>query len=201
MNIFDYIENLSYKIAHKIGKNESEDDIELYEYSIFMIMSNSFTILVGLILSLIFGYTSVYIICLLTYILLRTVGGGQHCETFKSCFFISNIIILICCIITIITYKFLPNTIWLASVVVAINTIPICPKPSTNSPSRGYSEDIMFRKEFAGRLGCLILISLNLISFGLPLFSTSISIGILVLCFVLTDFGERLVSKISNIFN
>ena len=53
MNIFDFIEDTSYDIAKYIGINDSEDEVELYEYSIFMIISNTFTIGTGLILSLI----------------------------------------------------------------------------------------------------------------------------------------------------
>ena len=44
MNIFESIENFSYMIADKIGYGDSEDNIELYRYSIFMIFSQFFTI-------------------------------------------------------------------------------------------------------------------------------------------------------------
>ena len=37
MDIFTYIENKSKDIAKKIGKGEDEEDIEVYEYSIFLI--------------------------------------------------------------------------------------------------------------------------------------------------------------------
>ena len=50
MNIFDFIEDISYSIAEYIGRDDSEDEVELYEYSIFMIFSNTFTIGVGLLL-------------------------------------------------------------------------------------------------------------------------------------------------------
>lgn len=195
MNIFDRIEDISYKIARKIGKDDSDDDIELYEYSVFMILSNSFTILFGLILSFIFGYSSLYITCLISYTSLRTVGGGQHCDTFKKCFIVSNLIIIICCLLSFFTQS-IPFIMWILSILASINTIPICPKPSINSPSRGYSEDIRFRKKFSLRLSILLLISLLFIHLGLYSFSASISAGILILCFVLTDFGEKSISRI-----
>ena len=195
MNIFKSIENLSYKIANKIGKNDSEDDIELYRYSIFMIFSNSFTILCGFILSLIFGYTIAYLTCLITYSSLRTVGGGQHCDTFGKCFLVTNIILILCCIFGHI-FSYFPYIIWVFATIVSINTIPICPKPSINSPSRGYSEDMRFRRKFSFRLSILLLLSLLFINFELFLLSSSISAGILILCFVLTDFGEKSISRI-----
>jgi accessory gene regulator B len=197
MDIFKKIEDISYRIAHRIGKNDSKDDIELYEYSIFMIMSNSFTILCGLILSIIFGYLTIYIICLLSYISLRTVAGGQHCDTFQKCFFVSNAIIIVCCILSFFT-RSIPNIMWIFSVFSSINTLPICPKPSINSPSRGYSEDIRFRRKLSFRLSILLLLSLVFIYFNLYLLSTSISAGILILCFVLTDFGEKIISMVSK---
>ena len=198
MNIFKYIENTSYKIAHMIGKNDSQDDVELYEYSVFMILSNCFTILSGLILSLILGYYKAYIVCTISYIMLRTVGGGQHCDTFQKCFFVSNIVIIICCIFSYISLSH-PAILWIVSTILSINIIPICPKPSINSPSRGYSEDTKFRKKFAARLSFLLGLSLVFIYLDLFLLSTSISAGILILCFVLTDTGESVISKIFHI--
>jgi accessory gene regulator protein AgrB len=195
MSIFDYIEYYSYKIADRIGKGDSEEDIELYRYSVFMITSNAFTSIFGLILSAIFGYMDIYLICLITYALLRTVAGGQHCDTFRSCFYVSNIIMVLCCILAKVTES-IPELMCLLAIVIGANTIPTCPKPSTNSPSRGYFEDTRFRKKLAMRFSILIVIDVVLILLGYSLFSTSISAGILVLCFVLTDFGENLISRI-----
>ena len=197
MDIFQRIEQLSYRIAERIGKGDSEEDVELYKYSVFMMLSNSFTIGVGALLAIGFGYFHVYIPCVITYILLRTVGGGQHCDTFYECFFISNIIISFCCIMAILTED-AAEIMWLISMLVAINTIPICPKPSSNSPSRGKKEDLRFRKSFAFRSSAFIVLSFVFIIIHRPLISTSISAGILVLCFILSDFGERLISEISN---
>ena len=51
MDIFNLIEKKSHNIAKKIGNGDTEEDIELYEYSIFMILSNIFTIGIGLLFS------------------------------------------------------------------------------------------------------------------------------------------------------
>lgn len=197
MGIFYKIEQFSYRLAEKIGRGDSEEDVELYKYSIFMIFSNLFTVGVGLLIADGIGYLSFFVPCVTTYILLRVVGGGQHCETFQDCFITSNIISATCCGIAILT-KDCPEIMWVLSVSFALNTIPICPKPSTNSPTRGIKEDLRFRKSFAFRLTVLIIVSLLASLYGARELSSSISSGILVLCFVLSDFGEEVISKISK---
>lgn len=197
MDIFNKIEEFSYRIADKIGQGDSEDDVELYEYSIFMILSNGFTILCGFILSLLLGYPISYITCIITYCSLRTVSGGQHCDSFQKCFFVSNIIIIICCIIANLTLDVSEITLALA-IFSSIQIIPICPKPSTNSPSRGESEDRRFRKKFVIRVTFLSILSIIFMLLDWNLLSSCINSGILVLCFVLTDFGEYIIDKLTN---
>ena len=146
MNIFDFIEDTSYSIAKYIGRDDSEDEVELYEYSIFMIFSNTFTIGVGLLLSLLLGYFKYFIISEISFILIRTVAGGSHCETFKKCFFVSNIISIIRSILAFLTKDFSDFMIFI-SVASFFSILLICPKPSINSPLRGYLKDMKFRKK------------------------------------------------------
>lgn len=199
MSIFEFIEKKSYHIANNIGKNDTIDDIELYGYSIFMILSNIFTIGTGILISLIFGYFKYFIISETSFIILRVVAGGSHCDTFKKCFFVSNIISILSCLIAIfsLNYSALMVLIAFSS---CILIMPVCPKPSTNSPSRGYKEDIRFRRKFAYR--CLILIFISIIAFNFDLLfiTSSICSGILVVCFVVSDVGEIFIEKISGLF-
>lgn len=85
--MFNFIENLSYKIGDYIGKDETEDDRELYRYSVFMIFSNIFSELFGIVLSIFFGYFLEYLIIDICFMVLRMGSGGYHCDTFKKCFF------------------------------------------------------------------------------------------------------------------
>lgn len=195
MSIFDKIEQISYSIAHKIGKNDSEDDIELYEYSVFMIFSNLFTVLCGFIISLIFGYPLIYLLCLFSYSFLHMVAGGQHCETFKKCFIVSNLVIILCCLLTIFT-KNIYEIMFVVSIIFFINTIPTCPKPSENSPSRGETGNTIFRKKLSFRFTILLILNLFFICFNMNVFSTCVSSSIVVLCVVLTRFGEKIILKI-----
>ena len=95
MDIFTYIENKSKDIAKKIGKGEDEEDIEVYEYSIFLILSQLLTNGTGIIISLLLGIFLPYVVCVVTYMILRSFAGGYHCKTFKQCYFTSNILYLL----------------------------------------------------------------------------------------------------------
>ena len=69
MDIFTYIENKSKDIAKKIGKGEDEEDIEVYEYSIFLILSQLLTNGTGIIISLLLGIFLPYVVCVVTYMI------------------------------------------------------------------------------------------------------------------------------------
>ena len=199
MNIFDFIEDTSYDIAKYIGINDSEDEVELYEYSIFMIFSNTFTIGIGLMLSLLLGYFKYFIISEISFILIRTVAGGSHCETFKKCFFISNIMSIMGSLFALFTED-ICNITLIMSIFSFILTMPVCPKPSTNSPSRGYFGDIEFRKKMAYRGIILFSISILFLYLDINFISSSISSGLLMVCFALSDTGEKIIEKISKFF-
>lgn len=199
MGIFDFIEKKSYEIANKIGKGDSEDDIELYEYSVFMILSNTFTIGFGLLLSLIFGYFEYFIFSEISFIILRLVAGGSHCDSFKKCFFVSNTISLISCIIAMVSFS-IPIFMIILAFSSCIITLPICPKPSVNSPSRGYAGDIKFRKKFAYRSLLLLILSIVFFYFNIYFITCSICSGILMVCFAVSDTGEKFIEKLSKIF-
>lgn len=199
MNIFDFIEDISYSIAKYIGRDDSEDEVELYEYSIFMIFSNTFTIGVGLLLSLLLGYFKYFIISEVSFILIRTVAGGSHCETFKKCFFVSNIISIISSILAFLTKDFSIFMIFI-SVASFFSILPICPKPSINSPSRGYLEDMKFREKMLHRGILLFILALLFFYLEITFVTASICSGLLMVCFVLSDFGEFFLEKLSKFF-
>lgn len=199
MNIFDKIEKMSYDIADKIGKGDSEEDIELYRYSIFMIFSELFSFGTGLILAILFRCTVPYLIVNVVFAVLRSGAGGFHCETFKSCFFTSTILFFISCFMSILFLDYYYYTC-IISAYAGVFMIPYCPVPSKNSPTRGRKEDIRFRCKY--RTWLLILVSISAISahFGLYLISSSISFSILSVVFIISKPGEWLTKKVSNLF-
>lgn len=194
MNIFDGIEKYSHDIAMKIGKDESEDDIELYEYSIFMILSYLFTTLSGLAIAIIFRYAIYYIISHIAFISLRSKAGGYHCDTFKDCFITTNVINISMCALASLSYN-VPLAMIVLSFGVGMIMAPNFPKPSVNSPSRGEEEDKRFRKQFIRNLKIISAISFLFAILKLNFISTSISAGILAVCFLSSDIGEHILNS------
>lgn len=194
MSIFKGIEGLSKRLAKKWHEKKGIYSIERYEYASFLLLSHIFTFGTGLLLSIIFSYSLPYIISMFTFCFLRAGAGGHHCRTFDQCFITTNCMFIVSCMIALLTVNFTP-IMWLISNFGAIFIFPICPKPSINSPSRGYSEDIRFRKIYRNWLLILQSISLLSIFFGLNLISSSISAGILVVVFIVSNTGEHIINK------
>ena len=94
MDIFRYIEGISYKLGLKVANyfHEDKDGIEETQYGMFAILSFLFEFGTGLIISLIFGYVKYFLVFQITYCFLRSVCGGEHCKTFASCWAVTNII-------------------------------------------------------------------------------------------------------------
>ena len=104
MNIFKYIEDFSNKIGLKIAEyfHEDKDGIEETQYGAFAILSFLFEFGTALILSLIFGYFKYFIVFQVVYCFLRSVCGGKHCDTFASCYVVTNIISFIGSIMSVL---------------------------------------------------------------------------------------------------
>lgn len=199
MSIFKWIEYKSNEIAEKIGKNESQDDIELYKYSIFMIMSETFSFLGGLIFSIMFDCVIPYLIINVVFALLRSGAGGYHCPTFASCFWVCNTLFILFSCLSILLVDFYEIT-FILSVIGGIFIMPVCPKPSEHSPSRGYYEDIRFRKVYRTWLIIFILISVVCSYFGMYMISSYINLSILSVVFIVSQTGERIIRTILRFF-
>lgn len=195
MSFFDYVENLSYRIGDYIGRNDNEEDKELFRYSVFSILSQLITFGFGFGLSVLFKYPLEYIFVIFTFVLLRSNAGGYHCQTYRDCFFTSNTLYLIGCLISLLFNEY-HNILLIISILSGIYILPICPKPSENSPSRGRTEDLRFRKRYS--LSFIFIIILNLIFINLNMFdiSSSISSGVIISSFIVSDFGEYIIKKV-----
>lgn len=188
--MFNFVENISCKLGNYIGKNDTQENMDLYIYSIFGIISTLISELFGITLSFMFGYFLEYIICDIIFMCLRRGCGGYHCSTFKHCFLVSNIIIIFACIFSSLLYMYTVE-LFLTSIFISIWIFPNCPKPTEHSPSRGYKEDIRFRKIYRNYLLIFELIGVILYSNGYLLISSSIFSGIIITAFCVTDIFEK----------
>lgn len=195
MDIFTYIENKSKDIAKKIGKGKDEEDIEVYEYSIFLILSQLLTNGTGIIISLLLGIFLPYVVCVVTYMILRSFAGGYHCKTFKQCYFTSNILYLL---LVALGLTFSYNS-WLLlgiALIPSVGIIPLCPKPSEYSLSRGKVRDKRFRIKYIVALAILTAIAVGLIALGYPVYANMIACGMIGTVIMVTDCCSSVISQI-----
>jgi accessory gene regulator protein AgrB len=195
MNVFEWIEDISLRIAKKIGEDEEQDSVDLYKYTIFMILSESFSFIGGLIFAILFRCTVPYIILNIVFALLRSGAGGYHCPTFASCFWVSNALFVLFSWLSVTCVDYYMYT-FILSAFGGIFIMPVCPKPSDHSPSRGYYEDIRFRKIYRNWLLVFIALSALSIYFGYFLISSTISFSILSVVFIVSHTGERIIRSI-----
>lgn len=85
--------HLACKVSHSFLKHRIIDEnmIEIYIYGLEIIFSSLFTTLSILLIGLFmksFGFTLLYLIITIP---LKLYAGGYHAETYKKCFFISNV--------------------------------------------------------------------------------------------------------------
>lgn len=193
MDIFDYIENKSKFLAEKIGYGDDEEDIEIYEYAIFAILSQSFINGIGLILSLVLNIFLTYIFCISCYMTLRIFAGGYHCKTFKQCFYTSNVLYLLLTFLAIVPQNSL--FLLIMSAISGCAIIPYCPKPSEYSLSRGTIKDKKFRNKYIISLIIFIMIASLLIYLNLNTYANAICYAILGTGFVVSDIGEYILTS------
>lgn len=200
MNIFDYIEQKSNEIGNKIGENETEDDREVYRYAIFGIFSQIFTFGIAFLIAWLLNMFIPFFIVVSSFVLLRIGGGGYHCSCFRDCFITSLTVFFCGTFIAYLTQDYVIS-MFIISLLLGIYIIPQCPKPSVNSPSRGYKEDKKFRYKYIRCFVLLMCFNLIFIYYKHFLFSTAISSGIIISVFMISDIGEYILKNIWDIIH
>lgn len=200
MDIFRYIENLSYKLGLKIANyfHEDQDGIEETQYGMFAILSFLFEFGTGFIIALIFGYVKYFLTFQIIYCFLRSVCGGEHCNTFASCWFVTNIISFVGSMLSILfsTYKVLTIVGIIILFLTSVDMYYIIPKPSKNSPSRGRN-DIVFKRRYVKWTSVFIVLSCILSAFNV-LFVPSSIFSAYIMCYImLSKYGDKFI----DIFN
>lgn len=197
MDIFRYIEDISYKLGLKMANyfHEDSNGIEETQYGMFAILSFLFEFGTGLIISLIFGYVKYFLAFQITYCFLRSVCGGEHCKTFASCWAVTNIISFIGSMMAILLS--VNNMFVMIGVIItflsSVDMFYIIPKPSENSPSRG-SRDIEFKRRYIKGTCVLIFLSCILVFFNMQFVSASICSAYIMCYIMLSKYGEKFIN-------
>ncbi len=102
--------NLS-KIADIILENEKNANIDksIIVYGLRSAIEQGVSIITAVFIGYIFGLTFEVILFLISFKFIRTFAGGYHCKTALSCYFVSNIIV----ILAMITIKFIQRILFL----------------------------------------------------------------------------------------
>jgi len=163
--MFKKIEILSYKLGNIIGKNDTEDDKEIYGFALYAILS--FLIYFVIRFSIIYLITGIwleYIIIELIWLRIRTLCGGQHSDSPCHCFIISTIIYFVTLFISVLSKDYYILTFLIASATVVI-AYEIIPKQSSYSEiKRSEIDKKKFRKKYIIRTLIIFIINLIIIS-------------------------------------
>lgn len=205
MSIFIWIEELSNKLGKWLYKKDKDVDKELeyWEYQSFKILSQLFTFLAGFFLSILFGYTIQMIIVSFTFAFLRSMIGGYHCNSFRNCFYLSNVIFLVGGIFSVILKDYYIY-LFIISCFGGIFITPYIPKKANEDmPDRGEERKYKLRKSYRNRfLICFILniLLIFLINQGIDVrtISTSISCSIILVSIVMSNTFDFIMSKIEK---
>ena len=121
------MKQLALKISNEFLKKNiiSEKDIEIYRYGLEILISSTFTSLSVIMVAALldsFGYGILY---LFLTIPIRVTASGYHADTYKKCFFISNVsYIALSCVFKILQQSNLPVYLWL--IILYLSTAYIC---------------------------------------------------------------------------
>jgi accessory gene regulator B len=144
---------------------------------------------------LLLGIFLPYVICVVTYMILRSFAGGYHCKTFKQCYFTSNILYLL---LVALGLTFSYNS-WLLlgiALIPSVGIIPLCPKPSEYSISQGKIRDKRFRAKYIVSLAILTAIAVGLIVLGYSVYANMIACGMIGTVIMVTDCCSSIISQI-----
>lgn len=214
MNIFDKIENFSYKLSCLTVKKEKnltglqiQEEIEIWNYFYFLILSQMFTFFFVILFGLIFKYFDFLIFSLFSFCYLRTKSGGYHCDSFEKCFITTNISFIIIGIFSKIFYfNFLQwyELLFLLSMIGVVFIIPSSPLAWGNEESRG-EEDKKFQLEYRNRVIILYIINIILLilskNFNYIIIKKSIigiSFGLVLAGFSGSISGSKFLDKLWN---
>jgi accessory gene regulator protein AgrB len=167
---------------------------EVYAYGIEALFSAVYNYIPLLIFGHILGHPLETLVIYLTFSILRINGGGKHANTRFACFITTQFMYFIAFGFAVILKDFAWILI-IVSLLLGVSLVPIIPKPSEKSLSRGF-KDFLFRERFIKILISLFILSIIFNEFNLYILSNSISFGIIALKVLLLDKTEEIIDKI-----
>lgn len=142
----NYFDKLSLYIAKKIGKNDDEDDIEVYAYSTHILLSEICFNLICIPISLLLGVFKYYAVTLIIFYALRRFVGGYHCGKELQCMFTSIITFFIVILFSIVSkdYYILIFILALVTYTAIFPQIPVLDKEHTYDRGSEFNQKIKY---------------------------------------------------------
>lgn len=208
------IEEISYNIASKIGKeaNKTKDEIDIINYGLFMIIHTSIAIIITLIIGIIINKPLEMMIITIIASTLKRYSGGVHATSPNRCIIIGIVTSIICTYISVFIYNYTNYLIFiLFSIVCMIFSYSIfyikAPVGTKTKPLKNEGIRKRLRKKLFKLLNIYlsiiliiaILISNNLMQFEYLKFIYCLEMGILLQAISITKLGEVSILKIDSI--
>lgn len=174
------ISKISKSIAVRLEKRSviENSEIELYEYGLFVLLSNIFFFFISIICGAIYRTTMESILFYITFSLLRRYAGGIHATSENICFVSTTISMIICNgLIKLFIFFEVKQIVLFVMVIAAAFIAVLSPLDSANKPLTS-EEKKHYKKITLGILILIILISMimYLLNKTNILYSCSISI-------------------------
>lgn len=176
------IDKLSHKLAvslHKKQVIEDEEDIELYHYGFFVLISEALFILSCIFVGVLLGMFLQSVIFCATFFVLRRFAGGYHAKTELKCQIVSILIFLISMFLIYISIKYQVYILCIFTQFVCSILLIIFSPADTPQKQLNASEKMKFKKITFVIVNILCVISTILYCVDLPTFFIPISCAIL----------------------
>lgn len=139
-------------------KNNYIDDIELYEYSIKILLRGFFGAFIILFIGIMLGMESETVVFLGTFLLIRKFSGGFHFNKYINCFISSNL----CLLIVLLFIKFIKKSNGVEcifDIILILSSISIC----LFAPMDNKNKKITRKQKFIFKIVSLMILSVYLL--------------------------------------
>ena len=200
-------DNLANRLALNVENHKyptKEDQIEVYSYAIYSVISELSTAILLILLALFFNtFVSVLIIAF-TFTTFRSIAGGYHFKTHLRCMMVSVLMFITTSLIIKYTLQYWSfECLWLILTICVIigvyNIYYYIPRDTPNKPITEMSEILRFKKLSCQYLAIWVVIMIMIISmFELKIIVLSSCFGLLLELFSISKLGQLIYSRIDS---
>lgn len=154
------------------------EEIELYEYSLFMILSYLSFLIIAIILGFVLKIPFLAMIFYIVFSLIRNFAGGIHANSEVKCNIITTMLILISEVLIKVLISY--DLIWIPLVMLLISSVSlIVLKPVASSQKEiSQKERLHFHKKVIVLTVIAVLISLSCLLLDIRSITISLSVGL-----------------------